>query len=123
MLRFLMVLDVNGTTSNNTSTNQQDDYRIGKKYWKYVKARKRETVGVSTLKVNGDTIENSKGKAEGIFHLDVKVFDGMYWSIALKRCDLKVVQYPSMFISLYFSLKLSSLLSRYSLTASRFPFL
>jgi hypothetical protein len=35
----------------------------------------------------------------GIFHLDVRVFDGMYWSIALKRCDLKVVQYPSMFIS------------------------
>jgi hypothetical protein len=53
-------------------------------------------------------------KKGNLFHLDVMVFDGMYWSIALKRCDLKVVQYPSMFISLYFSLKLSSLLSRYS---------
>jgi hypothetical protein len=77
------MLEVNGTTSNNTSTNQQDDYRIGKKYWKYVKARKRETVGVSTLMF---------WFIHGIFHLDVKVFDGMYWSIALKRCDLKVVQ-------------------------------
>jgi hypothetical protein len=60
------MLEVNGTTSNNTSINQQDNYRIGKKYWKYVKARKRETVGVSTLKVNGETIENSKGKAEAL---------------------------------------------------------
>ena len=60
------MLEVNGTTSNNTTTNQQDNYRIGKKYWKYVKARKRETVGVSTLKVNGETIENSKGKAEAL---------------------------------------------------------
>ena len=34
------MLEVNGTTSNNTTTNQ-----IGKKYWKYVKSRKRETVG------------------------------------------------------------------------------
>jgi hypothetical protein len=49
---------------HNTSTNQQDNYRIGKKYWKYVKSRKRETVGVSRLKVNGETVENSKGKAE-----------------------------------------------------------
>jgi hypothetical protein len=32
----------------------------------YVKARKRETVGVSTLKVNGETIENSKGKADAL---------------------------------------------------------
>ena len=31
------MLEVNGTTSNNTTTNQQDNYRIGKKYWKYVK--------------------------------------------------------------------------------------
>ena len=60
------MLEVNGTTSNNTTTNQQDNYRIGKKYWKYVKARKRETVGVSTLKVNGETIENSKGKADAL---------------------------------------------------------
>jgi hypothetical protein len=45
---------------------QQDNYRIGKKYCKYVKSRKRETVGVSTLKVNGETIENSKGKAEAL---------------------------------------------------------
>ena len=60
------MLEVSGTTSNNTSTNQQDNYRIGKKYWKYVTARKRETVGVSTLKVNGETIENSKGKAEAL---------------------------------------------------------
>ena len=52
--------------SNNTTTNQQDNYRIGKKYWKYVKSRKRETVGVSTLTVNGETIENSKGKAEAV---------------------------------------------------------
>ena len=44
--------------------NQQDNYRIGGKYWKYVKSRKRETVGVSTLKVNGETIENSQGKAD-----------------------------------------------------------
>jgi hypothetical protein len=49
-----------------SSTNQQDNYRIGKKYWKYVKSRKRETVGVPTLKVNGETIENSKGKAEAL---------------------------------------------------------
>jgi hypothetical protein len=49
-----------------TTSNQQDNYRIGKKYWKYVKSRKRETVGVSTLKVNGETIENSKGKAEAL---------------------------------------------------------
>jgi hypothetical protein len=35
-------------------------------YWKYVKSRKRETVGVPTLKVNGETIENSKGKAEAL---------------------------------------------------------
>jgi hypothetical protein len=38
-------LEVNGATSNNTTTNQQDNYRIGKKYWKYVKSRERETVG------------------------------------------------------------------------------
>jgi hypothetical protein len=44
----------------------QDNYQIGNKCWKYVKARKRETVGVSTLKVNGETIENSKGKAEAL---------------------------------------------------------
>ena len=60
------MLEVNGTTSNNTTTNQQDNYRIGKKYWKYVKSRKGETVGVSTLKVNGETIENSKRKSRSI---------------------------------------------------------
>jgi hypothetical protein len=36
----------------------------------------------------------------------------MYWFIALERCDLKVGQYPSMFISLYFSLKPFSLLNQ-----------
>jgi hypothetical protein len=41
---FVDTLEVNGATSNNTTTNQQDNYRIGKKYWKYVKSRKRETV-------------------------------------------------------------------------------
>ena len=60
------MLEVNGTTLNNTTTNQQDNDRIGKKYWKDAKSRKRETVEVATLKVNGETIENSKGKAEAL---------------------------------------------------------
>ena len=72
------MLEVNGTTSSNTSINQEDNYRIGKKYWKYVKARKRETVGVSTLKVNEETIENSKGKAEALNEQFKSVFTKEY---------------------------------------------
>ncbi|CAC5388841.1 unnamed protein product [Mytilus coruscus] len=62
---IFVMLEVRPSTSE-ASTNTQDQYRIGKKYWKYIKSKKRETVGVSTLKVNGETIDSSKGKAEAL---------------------------------------------------------
>jgi hypothetical protein len=35
-----------------------------KPFWKYIKSRKNDNIGVSSLKSNGKLVSNSKGKAE-----------------------------------------------------------
>jgi hypothetical protein len=55
-------------------------YQIGKKYWKYVKAIKRETVGVSTLKVNGETSNNTTTNQQDNYRIGKK-----YWKYEKSR--------------------------------------
>jgi hypothetical protein len=35
-----------------------------KPFWKYVKSRKQDNIGVSSLKSNGQLVNDSKGKAD-----------------------------------------------------------
>ncbi|XP_071153782.1 uncharacterized protein [Mytilus edulis] len=47
---------------------------VGKKFWQYVKSKKRDSCGVAPLISNGKLMEDSKGKAEALNHQFVSVF-------------------------------------------------
>ncbi|CAG2244297.1 unnamed protein product [Mytilus edulis] len=92
------MLEVSPSTSE-ASTNTQDQYRIGKKYWKYIKSKKRETVGVSTLKVNGEILDNSKGKAEALNAQFQSVFTIEDFQRLPKITENETSKIPSLHIS------------------------
>ncbi|XP_063416350.1 uncharacterized protein LOC134697993 [Mytilus trossulus] len=92
------MLEVSPSTSE-ASTNTQDQYRIGKKYWKYIKSKKRETVGVSTLKVNGGILDNSKGKAEALNAQFQSVFTIEDFQSFPKITENETSKIPSLHIS------------------------
>ncbi|XP_071132943.1 uncharacterized protein [Mytilus edulis] len=47
---------------------------VGKKFWQYVKSKKRDSCGVAPLISNGKLMEDNKGKAEALNHQFVSVF-------------------------------------------------
>ena len=48
---------------DNTSDNEHNN--LGKKFWKYIKSRKKDNIGISPRKNDkGEEVINSKGKAE-----------------------------------------------------------
>ncbi|CAC5368591.1 unnamed protein product [Mytilus coruscus] len=47
---------------------------VGKKFWQYVKSKKRDSCGIAPLSSNGKLMEDSKGKAEALNHQFVSIF-------------------------------------------------
>ena len=39
---------------------------VGKKFWQYIKSKKRDSCGIATLNSNGKIMEDSKSKAEAL---------------------------------------------------------
>jgi hypothetical protein len=60
-------------------------------FWKYIKSRKNDNIGVSPLKSNGKLVSNSKGKAEiliqqfkSVFTIDKSTVSIDFWKITVK---------------------------------------
>jgi hypothetical protein len=45
-----------------------------KTFWKYIKSRKQDNIGVAPLKTNGQLVNDSKGKAEILMRQFKSVF-------------------------------------------------
>ena len=45
-----------------------------KPFWKYIKSRKQDNIGVAPLKTNGQLVNDSKGKAEILMRQFKSVF-------------------------------------------------
>ena len=51
---------------------------VGKKFWQYIKSKKRDSCGIATLNSNSKIMEDSKNKAEALNQQFVCFHRGKY---------------------------------------------